>query len=589
MEEAESRLRRQVQVFIADYLPSLTGLLADEGVERDEQIDRVDRLVRSLLDARVEENLKKRGHRIVVDVDDSEDPPVVTFNAGFVDEVDASEAIGLFEKPAVEMLDVSSLRISLVLELEDEDSLNSLANRARRGGDTNPVGLAEVPGVVEARLRLFVRRLQQFVSLFADSPSLRGEIRDGVEAVVGTDESRWPSWEVVSGSRFIRSLREQIDGDGGEMPEPATIMQLCWDSLDLSPQSFLRHAARRLRADRNGDLELTSVLRRMSEAVETPDAPISEAAETWDAFAELADSWSELFRTEQRMLAWSVVRRPTPELSVFEPPLETLHLNEPESLPWKVPLLCWSVREQNALRDLLEGHRKTAEKRLAANQLLDLQFTSESGAVSFETGEQSTRLDLLTEASVPDESEQGRRRAERAIRSCWARLYAQFTDQSTAKQGRILKTIRSGYDGYFEQGGEVWERRFQAWEDLSPEGAFKLLADELRYVLGSHAMFDPFMAPTTSKLRQIPTFSFVAPFGEEESTARIRIPLIALKSGFSEAPSRIRAIEVPDDDSEACRWVGDREITLRDLVEQPNEKVLRNIENDEVRLHLKRT
>lgn len=591
MQEAESRLRRLVQVFIADYLPPLIGLLADEGVEHDEQVKRVDRLVRSLMDARLERNLKKRGRRIVVDIDGDGDPPTVTFNAGFVEDVDSSEAIGLFEQPAVEILGVSSLRISLVLELEDEDSLNSLTNRARRGADTTPIGLAEVPAVVETRLQLLVRRLDDFVSLFSDQPALEADIRKGVQMVVSSDEARWPGWESVHGSSFIQSLRAQIEAHDGRdsSPEPGTILELCWESLDLSPQSFLRHAARRLRADRNKKLDLVSVLRKMGKTIETPDEPISESAEDWDAFDELSESWAELFRTEQRMLAWSVVRRPTPELSVFEAPQMSLHLNEPESLPWKLPLLSWSVREQNALRDLLEGHRKTAEKKLEANQPLDIRFSTDPTVAAFETGEPSTRLDLVAEPPAPGgESREARDRAERAIRACWARLYTQFSGLAKAKKNRLLKMIRSGYNGYFEQGEEVWDRRFQAWEDLPPEKAFTLLADELTFVLGSHAMFDPFLAPTTSKLRQIPTFAFVAPYEEGASTARIRIPLIALKSGFDEAPSRIRAIEVPEDENAPCRWVGDREITLRDLVEQPNDKVLSNIENDEVGLHLER-
>ena len=586
MEETESRLRRLVQVFIADYLPSLVGLLADEGVERDEQIKRIDRLVRSLLDARLEANLTKQGRRIVVDIDDSDDPPTVTFNADFVDDVDASEAIGLFEKPAVEMLDVSSLRISLVLELEDEDSLNSLANRARRGGGINPIGLAEVPAVVETRLRLLIHRLGQFVSLFTDRPELDVEIRKGVQAVVSSDASSWPSWEAVSIQTLLLQIEMHAAAD--EVPDPATILELCWDSLDLSPQSFLRHAARRLRADRNDDIDLESVLPRMAEALETPDDPISEAAGDWDTFAEIADSWAQLFRTEQRMLHWSVVRRPTPDLSVFESPLMSLHLNEPESLPWKLPLLCWSVREQNALRDLLEGQRKTAEKKLEASKPQDIAFTADPVAMPFETGEASTRLDLVAEAPVPGDTEEARARAERAIQSCWARLYSQFNSQNHGAQRRLLKTIRSGYDGYFDKGREVWDRRFQAMEDLPPDHAFTLLSDELTYVLGSHAMFDPFVAPTTSQLRPVPTFAFIAAFKEDAEVARIRIPLIALKSGFDEAPARIRAIEVPDDENASCRWVGDREITMRDLVEQPNDKILQHIENDEVGLHLKR-
>lgn len=590
MDEAESRLRRLVRTFVGDYLPPLIGLLADTGVEKLEQAKRVDRLVRSLLGAQLESNLTHQGRRLVVEIDDSDDPPVVTFNEQFVDSVDADEAMGLFEKPAADILGVSPLLVGVILELEQGDSLNNLTNRARRGSGAPPIGLAEVPAVVESRLHLLVHRLDRFVSLFTDGLELDADIREGVQAVVSADETAWPGWESVNSSGFVADILEKLDiqVEAEALPEPETVVELCWESLDLSPQSFLRHAARRLRADRNDRLSLENVLRRLAETTEQPDDPIEEAADQWDTFEDLAEAWAGLFRAEQRTLGWSVVRRPTPDLSVFEPPRSSLHMNEPESLPWKVPLLCWSVREQNALRDLLEGHRKTVSNKLDRSDDADCVFVPDPAAPPFVTDDGSGDFSVVVEASPPTPSSGDRERMDRAARACWARLVAQFDRQPEPGQHRILQTIRSSYDGYFEQGTDVWDRRFQAWEELPPEYALALMSEELTNILGGRALFEPFQSPKSTEPRQVPTFVFLAAFEEDAKVGHIRVPLVALKSSFEEAPARIRALEVPDDASSRCRWVGDREVTMRHLVELPNDTVLRNIRNDEVGLQLKR-
>ncbi len=590
MEEAESRLRRLVRTFVGGYLPPLVGLLADRGIEKLEQATRVDRLVRSLLQACLEPNLTHEGRRVVVEIDEGADPPTVTFNAQFVDSVDSSEAMGLFEKPASDILGISSLLVGIILELEDDDSLNSLANRARRGATSTPVGLAEVPAVVESRLRLLLRRLDRFVSLFVDELELEADLRTGVEAVVSADETVWPGWESIKSSEFVESLLSDLEAHDEleALPEPETIVELCWESLDLSPQSFLRHAARRLRADRNPELSLEAVLRRLAETVEPPDEAIRDEADAWEAFGELGEAWAGLFRAEQRMLDWSVVRRPTPALSVFEPPRKSLSMNEPSSLPWEMPLLSWSVREQNALRDLLEGHRKTIANQVDAFSSGERNFAPEPEEAPFETDKAREDFEVVVEASPPELTPKDRRRLDRAAQACWARLVAQFARQSTSDKKRILETLRSAYDGYFEQGAQVWSRRFQAWEQFPPEVALALMTEELTNILGRRAIFEPFYSPNGTKPRQVPTFAFVAAVGESEDVGHIRVPLIALKAGLDETPALIRALEVPDDAGERCRWIGDRKMTLRHLVELPNETVLRNIQNDEVALQLRR-
>ena len=88
--------------------------------------------------------------------------------------------------------------------------------------------------------------------------------------------------------------------------------------------------------------------------------------------------------------------------------------------------------------------------------------------------------------------------------------------------------------------------------------------------------------------RQIPCFSFVVPYGQREGLGQLRLPLVALSASFDEAPTRLRAVEVPDESDEPCRWLGDLAVTMRTLVEQPTEKVLKNIRDDSVALQVER-
>lgn len=591
MEEAESRMEGLVRAFIADYLPPLIGLLADEGLDQEDQISRVDRLVGGLLGAGVESTLTKRGRRVVVDINDALDPPKITYNGGLIESLDPSERMGLFEKPTAEILGLSTIRVSLVLGLDDQDSLNNLANRARRAAESTPVGLADIPSVVENRLELFLTRLASFVATLEEDPEFDVDIEDGAEAIVASDETRWPGWESVKSHSFVSSLLFQLEvalPEDEAHPAAETTAEIVWESLDLSAHSFLRHAAQLLRAERKPEMETESILRTLADIVGSKDEPISESVSDWDTFSDLADTWASLFRTEQRMLAWSVVRRKTPDLSVYEPPLDSLGLNEPSSLPWGVPLLGWSLREQSALRDLLDGQQTTIENELDERRSLSA-GGADTEAPSLDVSGETDDLNVTAAGTYPALGEDDRRRTELALHATWGHLIGRFEQLSAAKKKRVLQAVKGCYGGYFGHSNPVWKRRFQAWEDYDPADAFQLLAGELENILGPRAMFDPFQNPDGTQVRQVPTFNIIVAFGESDEVAHVRVPLVALRSAFDDAPTRVRAIEVPDDEEGDCRWLGDSELTVRTLVDLPAEDIFGNIENDEVGLKIERS
>ncbi|MFB6263187.1 MAG: hypothetical protein ABEL76_06105, partial [Bradymonadaceae bacterium] len=345
----------------------------------------------------------------------------------------------------------------------------------------------------------------------------------------------------------------------------------------------IRHAARELR-DTSADLD--RLLPALADVVSATEADVPDAASEWSDLAPVAEAWSMLFRTEQRFLSWSTVGRPTPELSVFEPPLESLHLNEPESLPWELPLLCWSVREQNALRDLLDGFCQTMEKELDDRPELPDRIERATDALELEPLEQP--VDVHVADFDEEVSSEKRYRSERARRAADRNLRHQFDMLDDRTQQQALMRLRGAFDGFFQLSKPVWERRFQAWEELDGLDAFELLTREIRNVIGTAASIDPFAAPDELELRPAPTFAFSVAFEESSRVAKCRLPLIALEVAFDAAPAKIRLVEVPDDPEQPCRWLGDRELTLRNFVDRSTGDLLASIEDDTLGLVFER-
>lgn len=592
MTEAERRLDLLVRRFVADYLPSFLALLCDQGVDPEDQKRRADRLVRSLRTAEIHSNLRREGRRIIVDIDDDIDPPKVVFNEQFVEDVDASEALGLLEEPIERLLDLTSFRVNLLLQIDDDDSQKTLVNRARRNGDAELARIADIPSVVDLRIRVFLDRLRRIAGAYATEPTLDVDLGGAVETVVENDVAGWPSWEEVGDAAFVRDILEQLEeayAGATAHPTPGTTGAICWESLELSPRSALRRAAELLRAERNESLDVGSTLRNLREVLRGTGGEIPESAAEWREFRELAEQWRRLFRSEQRMLSWSPVRRETPDLSVFEPPLESLGLDEPESLPWESPLLCWSVRERQALSDLLDGTRSTIASERDADGAFEVHIETFSELRALHEADERSEF-ALRPAPDPDRQDgEAGERLVRAIRACYGRLFKNFCRLDPSEQRAMLQRLRSSYDGYFGDVQEVWERRFQSWEAFEPPRALRRLSREIEHVLGPGTLLAPFEAPLDGELVQVPSFVFVAPFSAEASVTNVRVPLVALRASFENAPTRIRAVEVPEENGGRCRWLGDEELSSRDLTEMPTESVLDTIRGGAVRLQIERS
>lgn len=594
MEEVETRLDRLIRKFVADYLQPILALLADEGIGSDEQRDRADALVRALLAAEVTDGLRSGGRRQVVEIDAGGASPEIVFNAAFVGDVEEGEALGLLEEPVSELLGVSRFRVGLIFQLDDEQSLRTVVNRARRSGGTL-IGSAAIPSVVAFRLRGFDSRIEEVAAAYDRPYDLQFDSKGAVDSIVESPGSEWPNWTEISGSPFMQAVLLQLEdvfSEGDHRPASEVVAEICWESLDLSPRSALRRAAELLRAHVADGSSLETHLRRFAGAFAGADSAVPEWAGEWPDFEEVAEAWAELFRSEQRLLAWATVRRETPRLSVFEPPERVLHLDEPKSLPWGMPLIGWSMRERRALCDLLQGHCTSIRSKLP--EITDVQPVRPGGATDAGLRRRGEGIDFeFCVDPDPERIRAGRGRTlERAVRACTSELYDRFATLESDRRREVIRRMRGAYDERFDSAAPVWERRFQAWRTLEPTHSFGLIALEAQHVLGPRTFLDPFAKafdPANGEsLRREPAVVLVAAFREDEESAGLRVPLAALRSASGSAPLVVRAVEVPSEDETPSRWLGDTSVRFGTLGSLPHEEVLAAIRDDSANLQLKR-
>ena len=570
------------------------GLLAEAGVSRDNQRTRADQLAGALLDFELTSGLTKGRRRRPIAMRGEGGDARVVFNPDLLDEVDREDMLAILEEPVTHCLELSSMKAGLVLQVQDDERLTNLYNRAASEAEIEPLSVVEVPSIVEERFRLLEDRSAELaIALTGQDFEPYGELDLDLESFLDDLDDEWPSWDELRSNDFIDALIERIDvilRDDEAVPEPSTLVELCWESLELSSRSFIRHAARELRSLHSDILDVREILEDLAEIVAEQEGGVSNDISEWEVFSEIGEIWRQLFRTEQRVLAWSPEGRETPSISVFEPPLQTFHLDEPDSLPWSYPLLCWSLRERQALRDLLEGHCQTVGSAAPTQPDVitdDLREREPNDRLALADPPDDVSMNVAAFQISAEPEYQCR--VARAMRANSNKLLGSFRSLDESSRHGLLQRLRSGYDGYFDDSQVVWERRFQAWKQLDKERAFRLLTTELQHLVGPSSIYDPFESPDDASVRRVPLFEFVVPWAEHAREASVRIPLVALKSTFEHAPVRLRFIEVPDADREACRWLGDREIVLRTLVDQPTEKLLRSVHDDAIGLMFERS
>ncbi len=595
--DLSQRLDRLVQVVINRYLPALVGVMGERNIDPAEQRRRVDRLVRSLVDWQLDDRITRDGRPIPVRLqghsgsDKGSDSPRVIFNRGLMEKVSDEEMRQALREPIEQLLELSSMSVELVLSIDDDEKLKRLAARSE-GSAT--VQLADVPAVIERRLKVFASRVNRLVArLGGPDRVIRGGLGPLREHLTDAADV-WPSWddlrEIPGVEQIIRRVRDGLPDDYNG-PDGAVLVELFWESLDLSATSFLRHAATSARGATRGPDGLQEFLRTIGRILEQEGAQIPVTARDWTAFEPVFDAWNELFRSEQRILAWTTEGRATPTIDMFEAPRRSLGLAEPDTLPWDFPLLCWTVRERDALRDLLDGTRESLVAGARAERDDHFEVAPwEMKTSSFEVGQDTHATFTTKVVQAARRSSSNREHVSGEIRrqalgACWQWLERKFRVMNVAEQHQLLETLRAGYDGFFGDSSVIWSRRFQSCDTIDTVEAFRVLSGELRHLLGPTMLFDGYADVRDPHPDEVPNFVCVVGLPTDRREIRFRLPLVALKSCWDQAPLLVRVVEV---EGGRTTWLDDLEFTERNLLNEETDVLIDSFEQDHVTMLLRR-
>jgi hypothetical protein len=588
-EQTQKRVRRLVQEILNNHVEVLLVLMAESGHPHPVQRIRMDSLVRTLQACTVEPALMDGGRAVPYVLEEASPASHLRFNGAMLQHIDDQEIMMALSRPIATMLDLSSVTVGLVVKERDERQLTALANQTARQVSQQVAKLTEIEAIVEARVNLFEERLYQLVYRLAERSMTQLSTTEQFIGQLIKRSSRWPDWMEVEPYDYItdaiRHCASALDGTEG-LPGAATLVELVWESIGLSTESFLRIAARTLRSS-GGAHRRSFTLRTVARVVHEEGEELSEELTTWSTFSELSAAWKELWKKEQELAGSRNANLDVPAVSVYDPPGEVMGLSEPESLPWQFPLLCWTVRERDALKDLIVGlaqalgktQSSTAAPQIYLNILEAYDSPLKIHEGPFNVGLKPLAVDV---APPPNYDET----LLRALTSAYMTTRVQYGTLDEGSRQRAFHLLLGGYTGYMPQAKPVWDRRFNKIKELERGEAFATLVTKLHHVLRLPILFDIFEEPDTdtAMLMPMPAFNLIAAFPEGVDQVPLYIPLGALKPALGTAPIRIRVIRVPSDPSQACTWLCDHALTLQELRTQSPDMMLRAVNNDILRM-----
>ncbi len=582
------RVERVCQEIIQKHLDLLLVLLSEQGASPGEQRERAEVLVRALDACQLSQNLTDQGRRVPALLDERARPARIMLGEDLLAQSSHDALRFALTRPIAQLLSLPAISVGLVLQGTDEQQLRNLYHGAQSRLDTPVLRSTQVRAVIERRITSFAERVRALTLRLAQArvnlPS-PATFMGALAARTGA----WPEWDEIAADPFmaqiITTVRHALVGHS-QLPPAEILTELCWESLDLSPQSFLKHVGRALR---NQDaLVHEGLLRAIAEVVAPGRVDELSDIAQWPSMQELRVVWERLHARELATLGrFHLGASAPPPLSVFASPALALGLREPEDLPFHDPLVCWSVREINALRDLLigltQGHGSEDEDDV---ELLLVDAPSSRPELPMAIAPPRRRVEIQvigTDIEMPPGYDILQQRAWRAACS---RLRDQLLTLEHAQQQVALKRIRGAFEGFFERTAPVWARRLQGWQLDPPIDALARMVEACREVFGVDVFIDPFESPQDSNFRLIPTFTFIVAASTAFERLPFRIPIAALvNTGATGAPPlRVRFVDVPGEGARAANWLCDRDLTMTTMQGYPVQLTLRAVQGDMLRM-----
>lgn len=565
----EQRITGIAERVLDNYLDLFAVLLAEEGVEPTAQEGRIARLVRSLQSVEIAQTIFDNGRRIATRLNPG-DPPTIEVNAELFGRVSDSEVMVALARPIAELLEITPLSVALLFQTTDERTLRDLATRAKRSSKTTAIRPVQIKEFVTYRSKRFTTLLNGVVKSSAPNA-------DPISAI-SIDETfdLWPDWVDVRSKPFAKDALEWAQNalTGTEFENVAeTVVGLCWESLSLTPNSFIRHAARELRSD--GAEDVVALLRMFVEVIGERQE-VSLHLKDWPNYVELFSSYKQLVKRE-RQLFGSMWGADDAELNMVQPARDLLGLEEPADLPWDFPIVSWSVREANAARDLMTGLQGSLH-----TSSLNPFFRDDDVPGTFRTDDQipvGVRI-IANDAKIPSYDHH---LTKVAYASVQRHLLAQFDRLEIEDQIDVVTTMRKTLDDLFPQAAQVWDRRFHNWLDDEVSAGFARLLTTFQGLTGLPLFYDPFGTPGSATGTKYPGLMLTVGVKEPPFEISIGVPVYAILATAKAGPLRVRVVAV---DGEDCRFLADRPLHIAKISELQVEQVLRSIVADAIKLSI---
>lgn len=583
-EALEERIDRILREMLDSHLDLLALLLAESGVPQDEQILRLESLIQVLRNRVFEPTIFDSGRRVPTSLEDRDGKQVLVLNSELFGRVSNDEVTNTLARPIAALLGLSAFSVTLALQTRDELTIKGLTTKVVRKADHLPVKAADVPSYVDQKIAVFAQRLHILARVLGRPGSFEIQPSEDVRAAL-RGAAGWPEWSELSELQMSQVAVTGLRMACLERPwesHVALLAELLWDSLGLTAHSFFRHAGRALRGANVPQID--HVLEAMVDAVRQQETWLNTSLSDWGVFGDIYQSWKDLARTERRAFGVTTHDLPPRDVSVIQPAREAFGLDAPTTLPWDFPVVCWTVREQTALRDLFVGLARTLP--IPEAEVYPVLADLELNELELNVHEDLVNLGVHMAPLSSELIASDVKSMERAASAVIQKLASQFEALSQADQESVNERLRLAYNEFFPGFSEIWDRHFYSLHKQPRKEQFVKLIQEVQTVLNVPIVLDPFLKPSQSEVAPFPTLTLIVAMTAETTQTPFYVPVSALNSTHSGVPIRVRAIRTPLESTAACVWLCDRTLALNKLQGQAVDLLTRAIHGDCMRFAL---
>lgn len=577
--DAQDRVDEFARQAVDMHLPVLIGLMAEDGIDAAEQARRASDLVAMLRNAEIASSLSSNGRPVPLEVDEDDGNRRLVINGGMLEKVEDGALASAMADTFADVLQLSPVVTGLVLQTSEERQMRGLAGQLERQIDAPITALTQIEELVRWRLELFEERLYGLVDGLGGWLEAPVVPRDEFVGYISNFSKRWPQWRDVEDHDYLRTWFEEVDSELSRtrwVDSTDALGEMLWESVAISPRSALRQAAQVLRS-LTTDADRRDLLEVLAEVVGREGEPIDGSLTEWPGFQSLLETWEDLWREEDDVIGARRRIRGTPDISVYGPPGESMGFSEPKNLPWDQPLLCWTKRERDGLRDLLGGMEKSLARSREQIRIGRISLEARTERVPPERKKQDCRWIVRAPSKLPKPKSGYSDAVDRAYASLRSAYQVTFSNLDARQKKKSIKLAKGAYGGYMQSKKSIWRRRLSGIKNGSADEAFELLLTGLAEALEWPIFVDPFEGDINlESVSSMPRFTLPVVWYRGADYAPVWIPVETIGESLEQAPLKFRNVAVGKN-GDSVHWLGDHTVQLRDLQELSSGDLLRSV------------